>query len=48
MDRRFRSGWLSAVAFHDGRDRVEDGYPLLAALVSVIVSIERAALTRHA
>ena len=47
MDRWFRSSGLSVVAFHDGRDRVEDGYQLLAAVVSVMVSIGRASLTRR-
>ena len=44
MDRWFRSSGLSVVAFHDRRDRVEDGYQLLAALVSVILSIGWAAV----
>jgi hypothetical protein len=47
MDRWVRFGWLSAFPFHDGRDRVEDRYQLLAALVSVMVSIDRAVLTRR-
>jgi hypothetical protein len=46
MDRWFRPGGLSAVAFHDGHDRVQDRYQLLAALVSVMVSIGTA-LTRR-
>ena len=46
MDRWGRSSGVSAVAFYDGRDRIQDEYRFLAALVSVLVSVGRAALMR--
>lgn len=47
MDRWFRSSGLSVITFYDGGDRVQDGYQFLAALVSVIISINLSVLTYH-
>lgn len=44
MDRWGRSSGVCAVAFYDGRDRVQDEYQFLAAPVSVLVFVGRAAL----
>ena len=47
MDRRLRPSRVSALAFYDGRDRVQDEHQFTAALVSVIVSVCGAGLMPH-